>query len=120
MSVLKWIWGLLKKIFGFLDYLVRFVVDIFSSVLSWIIVGLAWIVHLVFQYVGEFFYNLFAQAETVTVGDLPSNSLASWIARDLIALDVAWECFAIFFAAWVATRLARASFAAVRAVLDII
>ena len=40
MSVLKWIWGLLKRLFSFVDYIVRFLVDIFSSVLAWIIAGL--------------------------------------------------------------------------------
>lgn len=120
MSVLKWIWGLVKKLFFALDYLVRYVLQLLSSLLTWIIAGLAWLVHLIFQYVGGFFNDLFANLEDISIPGLQSNTFAIWMARDLLALDVAWECVAIFFSVWVASRIARASFAAVRAILDII
>lgn len=120
MSVLKWIWGLLKKVWSLLDYVVRFLVEIFSSVLGWAIAGLSYVIHLVFQYVGEFFLNLFSAAQSTVLPSLPSNGLANFLARDLLALNVAWECLVIFVSVWIASRIARASFGAVRAVLDII
>lgn len=119
MSVLKWIWGLLKKLLFFVDYVVRFLLEIFSSVLSWVIAGVAYLVHLVFQYVGEFFESLFENLADLSLGDIPVSPLATWIAREVIALPVAWECFMIYFAAWVATRIARSSFACVRLLIDL-
>lgn len=119
MSLLKWIWGLLKKFFSFLHRAVGLLVDMASSVLAWIIAGLAWIVHLVFQYVGDFFEGLFENLSEIALDGIPVAPLASWIARDIVALDVAWECFMIYFAAWVAARIARSSFAAVRLLLDV-
>lgn len=120
MSLLKWIWGLLKRIWHFLDYLVRFVVDIFSSVLAWVIAGLAWVVHEVFQYVGEFFYNFFAQLEDVSIDSLPSQPLADWLGRDVLALDVAWECVIVVVSLWFAAKIARLGVTPIRVLLDLL
>lgn len=120
MSVLKWIWGLLKRLFSFVDYLVRFVVDIFSSVLAWLIAGFAWLIHQVFQYVGEFFYNMFASIEDVAVGGLPASSLADWLGRDVLALNVGWECIIIAISLWFASRLARLGVSFVRVLIDLL
>lgn len=120
MSVLKWIWGVLERQFGWIKHLISFTTHIFSSVLGWVIAGLAFIVHLVFQYVGEFFSNLFASAESAVLPQIPSNGLANFLADDLLALPVAWECLVIFISVWIASRIARASFGAVRAIIDLL
>lgn len=120
MSVLKWIWGLLKKLLGFYAYLVRFLLTIFSSVLSWLIAGIAYVVHLIFDYVGDFFEALFENLVDVSLQGIPFASLATWLARDVVALDVAWECFMIYFSVWVASRIARSSFACVRLLIDLL
>lgn len=120
MSVLKWIWGLLKKVWIYLAHLVHFIVDIFTSVLSWVIAGVIYVVHLVFQYVGQFYEGLFENLEEISLQGISIPPLATWLARDLLALDVAWECLVIFLVAWFGTRVARLSFSAVRAILDLL
>lgn len=120
MSVLKWIWGLLQKMWHFIDHLARFLVDIFSSVLAWIIAGLAWVVHSIFHYLGEFFYNFFAQLEDVTTGSLPAQPLADWLGRDVLALDVGWECIIIIVSLWFAAKIARLGVTPIRVLIDLI
>lgn len=119
MSVLKWIWGLLKRLFSLVDVAVRFLLEIVSSVLSWIIAGLAYLIHLVFAYVGEFVEGVFENLTEISLGGISVPPLALWLAKDVIALNVAWECFVIYFSVWVASRIARSSFAAVRLILDL-
>lgn len=120
MSILKFIWGLLRKLWGLVDHLVRFLVGIFSSVLSWVLAGIVYLLHLVFSYVGDFFSGLFEDAAGISLGSLEVPPLAHWLASDLIALDVAWECLIIYFTVWIATRVARASFSVVRLVIDLL
>lgn len=119
MSLLKWIWGLLRRFFSFLNTAIQFLLNLASSVLAWVIAGLAYLVHLVFDYVGDFMEGLFENLSTISLQGYPVSNLASWIARDIVALDVAWECFMIYFSVWVASRIARSSFAAVRLILDV-
>lgn len=120
MSVLKWIWGLLRELFSWLRHLVQFVLDSVSCALTWIIGGIAYLVHSLTVYVGDFFEGLFENLTQVSLAGYPVSSLGIWIARDIVALDVAWECFAIYFSVWVASRIARSSFAIVRLILDIL
>lgn len=120
MSVLKFIWGVLQKIWRWIRHLVDFVVGIYSSVLAWIITGIAWAIHELFQYVGDLWYNMFDRALDITIGDVPVSPLASWIAHDVIALDVAWECVGVMIAVWIASRLGRLSVVFVRTIIDLL
>lgn len=120
MSVLKWIWGLLKQVWTYLRPLATFLLHIFSSALSWIIAAFIYVVHLIFQYFGEFFQGLFEDLEEISLDGISIPPLATWLAKDLLALDVAWECLVIFLLAWFGTRIARMSFAAVRTILDLL
>lgn len=120
MSLLKWIWGLLKKVFNYLSVGVRFILEIFSSILTWIIGGIAFVVHLGMQYLGDFFVDLFSDLESLSIGTLQTNALAQWLARDLLALNVAWECLILYFSVWVAARVARGGWTVFRFVLDVI
>lgn len=120
MSVLKWIWGVLQSQYRWIKHVILFTTHIFSSVLGWVLVGLAYLVHLVFQYTGEFFSNLFQSAESAVLPQTPTNGLANFLADDLLALPVAWECLVIFISVWIASRIARASFGAVRAIIDLL
>lgn len=119
MSVLKWIWGLLKKCWVLLAHLANFVCDIFSSVLAWVIAGIVYVIHLVFQYVGDYFEGLFENLAEISLQGISVPPLATWLAKDLLALDVAWECLVIFLVAWFGTRIARLSFSAVRTIIDL-
>lgn len=120
MSVLKWIWGLLRRLWGLVDHLVRFVVGIASSVMAWVIAGFAWLVHSLFQYVGAYFQGLFESLEGISVGNLQVEPLANWLGRDVLALDVGWECVIICISVWFATKLARLSFTWVRLIIDLL
>lgn len=120
MSVLKWIWGLLRKLFAAVDFFIRFFLQILQSLLTWVIMGLTWLIHLVFEYIGDFFYDVFSNIQSVSIPTIPYYHFAVWLGKDLLALNIAWECVIIFFSAWVATRVARASFAAVRVILDLL
>lgn len=120
MSVLKWIYGILRKVVQPFLWLVNFLSEIFSSVLAWAIAGLVYLLHSVYGWLGDFFEGLFENAAGISLGTLQVPPLARWIAKDLLALDVAWECLAIFIGVWIASRLARASFSFVRLVLDLL
>lgn len=120
MSVLKWIWGLLKRLLAFLEYLVSFVVQIFSSVLAWLIAGLSWLIYAVWDWVGDAFENVFDQLLNIQVGGLPVQPLADWLGHDVLALDVAWTSLAICLSAWFAAKLARLSMTFVRLVIDLL
>lgn len=120
MSVLKFIWGALQRIWRWIRHLVDFVVQIYSSVLAWIITGIAWLVHEIFQYFGDLWYNMFDTALDITIGDVPVSPLASWIAHDVIALDVAWECVTVMIGVWIASRIGRLSVVFVRTIIDLL
>lgn len=119
MSVLKWIWGLIRRFYSYLHRTLNFLVGVASSVVAWVVAGLAYVIHLVFQYVASFVEGIFQNLSEISLEGYPVSPLANWLLHDVIALDIAWECFLIYFAAWVATRIARSSFAAVRLILDI-
>lgn len=120
MSVLKWIWGLLRKIWAYIDKFVRFYFGILSSVLAWIIAGIAWLIHQVANWFGEAIYNMFAQIESIQIGQLRVSPLADWIGRDVLALDVAWECIIVAISLWVASRIARLTGSGMRLVIDLL
>lgn len=120
MSVLKWIFGLLRKLWAMLAQGIQFLVGVASSVVAWVVAGVLYLLHNVFDYVGDFFEGLFESAAGVTLGSLQVPPFARWLAVDVVALDVAWEIVVIYFAAWVLTRVARASFSCVRAILDVL
>ena len=120
MSTLKWIWGILKQIWTYIRPFVLHSLGVATSALAWGIAGLIYVVHLLFQYIGGYFQNLFEDLEEISLQGISIPPLATWLAKDLLALDVAWECLVIFLLAWFGTRIARMSFSAVRAILDLL
>lgn len=124
VSVLKWIGNRLLSAVRWLLTLCGTILDalagLFSSVVTWILVGLSWLINFVVDYVGDIVSEALGNALQVNLPSLQVVPFAQWIARDIIALDVAWDCFVAYFSVWVATRLVRGSSTAVRFILDIL
>lgn len=122
---LKWygiksLWYSVKKVVFFFRWLVGFASTIVSSVLAWVIAGIAWLINLVWGWMGEAISNFMSQWVDVNIGNLPVYPLATWIARDLLALDFAYTVFSIYFSFWLSAKVARASGMVVRAILDLL
>lgn len=120
MSLLRWIWGLLKQLLQWVWNILAFLAELAQSVVAWIVAGIAYLVHLVVSYVGGLIVGAFEAAEDVALPDLPVYPLAHWLAHDLLALDIAFAVFAIYVSVWVATRIGRASFSVVRLMIDLL
>lgn len=124
ISVLKWIGerclAALRWLMTLCKTILDAIVGLFSSVVTWILAGLAWLINFVVDYVGDIVDDALGNLLQVNLPTLQVFPFAQWIARDIIALDVAWDCFVAYFSVWVATRLVRGSGTAVRFILDIL
>lgn len=124
VSVFKWIWerclSALRWLLTLCKTILDAVVGLFSSVVTWILAALAWLIHFVVDYLGDIVDEAIGNLLQVNLPSLPVFPFAQWIARDIVALDVAWDCFIAYFSVWVACRLVRGSSTAVRLILDLL
>lgn len=124
VSVFKWIWERCLSALRWLLTLCKSILDavagLFSSVVTWILAAVAWLIHFVVDYVGDIVDEALGNLLQINLPSLQVVPFAQWIARDIVALDVAWDCFTVYFSVWVATRLVRGSSTAVRLILDIL
>lgn len=119
MSVFKWIFSVVERIWQWFKPAVQFVHGIFSSVLAWFVAGLVYVVHLVVDYTGDFVENLFEDITDISLTGIDVSPFANWLAR-VVALDTAWECFVIYLGIYFAVRMGRVLFSAVRLIIDIL
>lgn len=120
VSLIKWIGKLLKKIGEFLIWTLNLLGQLLSSLLAWVVAGLAWVIYQVFGWIGNALNNFFGTLADFATGDLPVQPLANFIVMDVLALDVAYTAFAVYFSVWLACRANRAFGIVIRGVLDII
>lgn len=116
----KWVYKWLRKLAEFVGTVINLLTTVASSVLAWVVAGIAWLIDLFLGWIGDSVYNFFAQWQDVTIGELPVYPLADYIARDVLALDVAYTCLLLYFSVWLSVRVARLGFTFIKFVLELL
>lgn len=119
-SVLKMLLAFVRRGGHTLKDFFQFVRGIVTSALSWLVLGISWAVHTLVGWLGQYTYDFFQDLAEASLGGLQTVPLATFLARDVVALDVAWECTLIGFGIWVVHRIARLSVVWIRTILDVI
>lgn len=113
IAAFKWVLKVLGELY-------QLVMHVITWWVAWVIATVAYLIDLLFGWIGDLVSDVMEQVVSISIGDLPVSNLAHWLARDVVALDVAWTSFSVYFSLWVACRLARGGWMGVRCILDLL
>lgn len=121
MSLLRWIWGLLKQIGHFVLKGLEWLWLALTSLVTWICAAIAYVIEQIYEWFEDLVDNFCGLFEDMAFEQFPqSTPLASWLLHDVVAIDVAFEVLAAVALVWIAAKLARLAMVPIRAVLDIV
>lgn len=120
-SFLKWIWAAIVGVGKKLASLFEWIWAILSSLVTWIIAGITYVLKLLWDWisglfdgVGDWFGDLAFERFPVV------SNLASYWLGDVFQFDTAFDVLAGLAVVFVAAKLARAAMVPVRAVLELL
>lgn len=124
ISILKWvgerILAVCRWVGKLLGYVLNTLASLFSSVVTYILAAIAYVLDLVFGYISDLLQDVFSNLVSINLPSINVVPFAQWIAHDIVALDVAYTAFLAYFSVWVACKLTRGGWTGIRFLLDLL
>lgn len=127
MDLLRWLWGGVVAVARWLRRLAEFVWTCLSSLVTWIIAGVTYVLDAVYDWVAS---SVSDGVEAIQDGlaDMTGKldtfpdvvPLAAYYLKDVLAMDEAFRLLVLYVTAWVAAKVARLAMVPIRALLELL